>query len=611
MPRTPRDLRFGRILGLLVLANSVALSSSSCSCGSGVQIADPSGGGGGAGGGGGDGGGGAGEGGRGGEGGAGGEGGIGGAGGEGGEVLPDELPDFTEEEREPTRATDGIPSPLPNVYTDKGAAAADAEFRALIGFPIRNGDRLEQLIADLYTPSSPRFRQYLTSEAWIEEFAPRELDVHLVKLWLEEQGMKVNFTATNRLLIQFTGTVAQFNETFDTELRVLERKNPQAGNPPFDVYGTLARFTVPKWVSDRITGIITADLPASTDPLLAEAGQIEPDPPDNIEQGMSLSQIAGAYDLDDLYELGFRGQNVKLGVVVGATFKYKDLQSFWQALGVNRADPRVVETMEPVATRYLESTLDIAWSGGLAPAAELVVYEGPDARNTSMVYAFNEAIALGEVSVITDSFAHREDSEPPAVRHQFHDAARMAAALGITVVAATGDSAQTDTPSSSPYVTGVGGTELWLTRGGEVEDERAWSRSGSGPTLSFPIPSWQVGVVEGSDGKRAVADVAMHAASESRPYWVYYLGEWRRYGGTSFSSPTFAAVVAVVNSYRAEQGLPSVGFLNATLYTEPEVQATFRDIVDGSTEFFAAGPGWDYPTGWGAPSALGLATTLP
>ncbi|WP_437722839.1 S53 family peptidase [Sorangium sp. So ce861] len=592
----------------------MAFSASSCGCESDVRVFNSPGSGGAGGGGGGAGGAGGATGSGGAEAGSGGGGaaeGGGGAGGEGGVALPDELPDFPEEQLEPTDATDGIPAPLPGVYTDKGTAGGDEIVRALMGFPIRNAGLLEKAIEEIYDPASPRFRQYFTPEALIAAHAPRELDVHLVKLWLEEQGLTVNFTATNRLLIQFTGTVAQFNEAFKTELRVFERENPQAGNPPFDVYGTLGKLTVPTWVSDRTTGIITADLAASTKTLPAEAGSIEPDPPDDVDAGMTPAQIAAAYDLDDLYELGFRGQGVKLGVTVGATFKYRDLQSFWRALGVQRANPEVVVTMEPIATRYLESTLDVQWSGSLAPEAELVVYQGPDARNTSMVYTFNEAIARGEVSVITDSFAHREDSEPTAVRLQYHDAARMAAALGITVVAATGDSAQTDTPSASPYVTGVGGTSLWLTRNGEVESEVVWPGSGSGPTLSFPIPSWQVGVVEGSDGKRAVADVAMHAAVSPVPYWVYYLGEWKRYGGTSFSAPAFAGLIAVVNSYREAQGLPRVGFLNSILYTTPEVQATFRDIVSGETEFFAAGPGWDYPTGWGAPSAIGLATTLP
>jgi kumamolisin len=127
--------------------------------------------------------------------------------------------------------------------------------------------------------------------------------------------------------------------------------------------------------------------------------------------------------------------------------------------------------------------------------------------------------------------------------------------------------------------------------------------------MSFDMPDWQVGVVAGSN-KRAVSDVAL-AASPSSPYWLYYLGQWKRFGGTSFSAPVFAGMVAVVNSYRTANGLPRVGYLNSILYSTPAVQATFRDVTQGATASYQAGPGWDYPTGWGAPSALGLAQTLP
>jgi kumamolisin len=429
-----------------------------------------------------------------------------------------------------------------------------------------------------------------------------------VKQWLESKGMTVPKVASNQMLLEFTGTVQQFNDAFQTELRLFERKNPQHGNPPIEVYGTTEPLVMPKWISERVRGVVTCDLPAMTKPLPKEIGTVSSSPPPAIKKGLTVANVAKAYDVDDLYQMGFKGQGVKLGVVVGATFKFKDLQSFWQSMGVTRQDPTTVVTMEPIATRYVETTLDVEWAGAIAPEAELVVYEGPDARNTSMVYTFNEAIGLGEASVITDSFAHREDSEPKLVREQYSMSAMMGAALGITVVAASGDSGETDTPSSSPYVTGVGGTQLKLLAGGQIK-ETAWPGSGSGAAMSFDMPDWQVGVVAGSN-KRAVSDVAL-AASPSSPYWLYYLGQWKRFGGTSFSAPVFAGMVAVVNSYRTANGLPRVGYLNSILYSTPAVQATFRDVTQGATASYQAGPGWDYPTGWGAPSALGLAQTLP
>ncbi|WP_220432866.1 FtsW/RodA/SpoVE family cell cycle protein, partial [Raoultella terrigena] len=71
-------------------------------------------------------------------------------------------------------------------------------------------------------------------------------------------------------------------------------------------------------------------------------------------------------------------------------------------------------------------------------------------------------------------------------------------------------------------------------------------------------------------------------------------------------------VGTVVNGARAEASKPQVGWLNSQLYTLPAVQQTFRDITVGVTDRqYEAGPGWDIPTGWGAPDAEGLLRTLP
>src|SRR5690606_24446740 len=120
------------------------------------------------------------------------------------------------------------------------------------------------------------------------------------------------------------------------------------------------------------------------------------------------------------------------------------------------------------------------------------------------MYLWNEAIYQNKVDVITNSFAHREDSEPKPLRHQYDESALMAAALGITLVSASGDSARPDTPCGSPYVTCVGGTTLKLDEGGNIVSESAWSYSGSGDSKSFPVPFWQDG--EDINDTRAVSD---------------------------------------------------------------------------------------------------------
>lgn len=510
------------------------------------------------------------------------------------------------EEQVPTEKPDGLPGPLPGVYDDQGEAPADNGVRALIGFANRDRAGLEQKVVNMYDPTHLEFQKYMGVQQWMTEHAPYEDDYALVKDWLASRNLTVTFEASNRLLIAFKGSVKDFNETFNTTLHICLRKNPQVGNPPFPVYCTLESFTLPKFIADRTTGLVAADLPAPEGTLPKEGGSVVEETPDSSAYGPP--QIAVAYEFKALYEAGFTGQGVKLGVVGAATYHSKDLQTFWQSFGVKRALPTAIDLMEPTVTRITETILDTQWSSSMAPGAEVIVYQGPDNRNTALLYAWNEAIGRGEVSVLTTSFAHREDSEPKPLRHQYDESALMGAALGMTLISASGDSARPDTPCSSPYVTCVGGTKLSADAGGNVLGETAWSLSGSGDAKTFAVPEWQKGVHGGS--KRAMADLAIHA-SPGKGYWVRRFGKWESFGGTSFSAPVFAGMVAVINSYRNSLGLPNVGFINPSLYTDQSVQATFRDVVSGGTDLYQSGAGWDYPTGWGAPRAMALAQALP
>jgi kumamolisin len=193
------------------------------------------------------------------------------------------------------------------------------------------------------------------------------------------------------------------------------------------------------------------------------------------------------------------------------------------------------------------------------------------------------------------------------VQRAYHAAATMGAALGISVMAAGGNSAGVDVPSNSPYVTSVGGTVL-LMRGMTRVSEVTAHFSGSGISRTVRRPWWQDGL-PARPPMRAVSDLALNAATG---YWFHWLGNTYPNTGTSFASPAFAGMLAVVNEARAAEGRPRVGWLNQTLYTEERVQQSFLDITEGGTDWgYVAGPGWDIPTGWGAPNMEGLFRTLP
>jgi len=521
-------------------------------------------------------------------------------------------------ETTPTPISDGLAPPKPSLgRRDLGPAPGDQLLRGLIALPIRDEAALEATLRDMYDPASPRFRRYLTVAEWTARHAPPEEDVREVSEWLESQGLQVARVATNRLLLQFTGTVAQFNAAFGAELRLVERPSAQAGGgDPHQTLGLTQPLNVPRFIAERIASVVAADLAVSTtETLPGELPSPPPVLPSPLDAALTPQQLAHAYNLDALHTRGFRGQGVRLGIVVGAEFRRQDLEDFWTMFGTPRALPRVVRTMEAPVTRYREVVLNTQWAGAMAPEAELILYMGPDARITSILYTFNEAVGRGEVSVISSSFARREDGEPRAVHEAYARSSMMGAALGISVVVAAGNSGGVDTPASSPYATSVGGTELVMDGLRRVRED-AWYYSGSGVSRTFPTPWWQQGLhppsywggPSGLRGMRATSDLALNGGTY---YWFTFVGVTKPNTGTSFAAPTFAGMLASLNSARAAQGKPPVGWLNAHLYTVPAVRQSFRDITTGGTSQYPAGPGWDFPTGWGAPDMEGLLRTLP
>ena len=200
---------------------------------------------------------------------------------------------------------------------------------------------------------------------------------------------------------------------------------------------------------------------------------------------------------------------------------------------------------------------------------------------------------------------------------------QSAAALGVTVCAASGDSGSTDGvgdgadhvdfPASSPYVLGCGGTSLTASGTG-ITQEVVWNdgaqggAGGGGVSGLFALPVWQQGLSVTRNGKatplakRGVPDVAGDASPQTG-YDVLIDGEETVVGGTSAVAPLWAALIARINAINQS----AAGFVNPTLY---KAQTAFRDITEGNNGSFSAAPGWDACTGMGSPDGAKLAAAL-
>ncbi|WP_052069345.1 S53 family peptidase [Streptacidiphilus albus] len=287
-----------------------------------------------------------------------------------------------------------------------------------------------------------------------------------------------------------------------------------------------------------------------------------------------------------------------------------------------------------------EESLDVEMVHGLAPDAN-VVYVGANSCNDSdLLGAISDVVDNHLADVISNSWGelmHTTDNQDisSAEIAAFTQVFEQAAVEGIGInfsagdcgdssplAAATGANCQADTPyaqadwpDSSPWVTSVGGTALGLAtksgvygfetdmgtlRSALSTDGSSWTPlpgsfyfgGGGGTSQDFTQPWYQRGVVPNSlshtlmtgahsaTAQRVTPDVAINGdlytsvlvgMSDGSPY------SESGYGGTSVSSPSFAAVQA--DAIQAQGH--AIGFANPEIYARADL---FTDVVNRQAE---------------------------
>lgn len=233
---------------------------------------------------------------------------------------------------------------------------------------------------------------------------------------------------------------------------------------------------------------------------------------------------------------------------------------------------------------------------------------------------------------------------------------------GITLLAASGDQGapgdenpscqggklSTIFPGASPWITSVGATMLvksaessvhlfprankppicndykcaTVTTEGVCTYPGSLITTGGGFSDYSPVPSWQAAATSAylKSGVKLPDAKYFNASNRGFPdvsanghaYLIAISGQFEQVDGTSCSSPVFAAVVALMNSYLMNHGKSPVGYVNPLLYkmwqTSPNV---FTDITTGNNactesccvkQGFDATKGWDPVTGLGTPN---------
>ncbi|HUA14923.1 MAG TPA: protease pro-enzyme activation domain-containing protein [Verrucomicrobiae bacterium] len=517
-------------------------------------------------------------------------------------------PPFTRHVREATRNGQ---APL------LGRMPSTQTLRLVLVLPLRNQAGLEALLKELYDPTSPSYRRFLTVEQFTERFGPTQADYKSVIEFAAAHGLTVVGTSRNRLNVDVRGTVQQVEEALHVSMGLYQHptENRMFYAPDREPTPDLA---VRLW---HIAGLDNFSTPHPA--LLRRSQSLEPEARSGATTGSGPSASFLGSDMRAAYYGGsLTGAGQSLGLLEYYGTDLADLNTYFtNAHQTNSVAVKLLST-DGTSTSCVypscddtEQTLDMTQAIGMAPGlSSLVMYVG---STDSAI--FNAMATASPLNAQLSSSWTWYPADPSTDNPYFEEFA----AQGQNLFQAAGDSGAWKSsseifPADDVYVTTVGGTDLTTTSAaGPWASESTWVDGGGGISPDhYAIPSWQTSAASGcsscSKTYRNGPDVSANAN-----FTFYVCADQttctaNEYGGTSFAAPMWAGYLALINQQSVANGNKTLGFINPSLYTiglGSSYSSDFHDITSGSNGYSAT-TGYDLATGWGSPNGSGLINAL-
>ncbi|MGB3268982.1 MAG: S53 family serine peptidase [Rhodanobacter sp.] len=418
--------------------------------------------------------------------------------------------------------------------TDQGLAPTDQSVTVSLVLRLRHEAELENYVRQTATPGSANFQKFLTTAQFAERYGATDAQIARVQKYLAQHGLQGE-VLDNHMVISVRGTLGQFSQLFGTPVHnYVSRKTGQRFHRPARPLAMpvglgdsviLASGLSNEWhyvphhtSKLPVTNLRLANPPATMSAQARTAAAGNPTAT-GIPGQYTVGDVANMYNINPLYQRGITGKGSTLAIVTLATFDPADAEDYWTAIGLDTKPNRITQVHVDGGGGTAgsdETTLDVQQAGGLAPQANIIVYDAPNA-GSGFVDAFARAVSDNQADSISASWglgeifnfaalnvdgARNTDTTDVGDLRAYHQIFLEAAAQGQSMFAASGDSGAYDTvralgagdgpgefnapltvdaPASDPYITAAGGTTVpvkFVNSAGDVvlsiDQESVW-----------------------------------------------------------------------------------------------------------------------------------------
>lgn len=457
--------------------------------------------------------------------------------------------------------------------TARGVAAEKAALQQRVGasqqvgfdvyLPVQHRAELEALLTQLHDSNSPRYHKWLTPDEFNKRFGANEHAVSAILNELNAYGLNAERVSSQR--IHVSGDARAIEQIFLTELHVGTFRNGRktiATSRGISLSGAMASNQAVVLGLSGALRVRKHSLRAATATPAATAipanrySDVGPYWFDDLKQAYSYPS----------YQI-YNGKGVTIGILMSGGYSPADMKTYFshEKIAVPSISEVDIDGGSPFdPNNSFETHLDLQQSGGMAPQANLVLYNLPDLSDDHILAGLTTIIDQNQADVVSMSFGGPEIGYTPAynggqdatsILGVYDDTFARGNAQGITFIASSGDAGalsippiacfepgatsacgsfqpSVEMPASSPHVTGVGGTNLVTTMSSTSLESKYVSESafhdplegdifygtpatgaiwgsGGGNSIYYKKPFFQFFVNTGSN-YRTVPDVSLH-----------------------------------------------------------------------------------------------------